>query len=90
MKNYIPFNLDHTPSIIYIQNKPDGIGQLYIDGKRITGLIDIEIKAETKRDTVTPQMKLKVKRVKKDEYDNTIIPIGFENSIMEETYELER
>jgi len=77
MKNYIPFKLEYTPSIIYIQDKPDGIGQFYIDGKRITGLIDIEIKAETKRDMVTTPLRLKVKRVKKDEYDNTIIPDGF-------------
>lgn len=88
--NFNKFELNTTPEIIYTQDKADGIGKLYINGKRITGLIEIEIKAETKKDTITQPLKLKVKRVKKDEYDNTIIPTGFEKSIMEETYELER
>lgn len=88
--NYREFKLSTTPEIVYTQNKADGIGKLFINGKQITGLIEIEIKAETKRDTNTPPLKLEIKRVKKNELDNMIIPKGFENSIVEELYELDK
>jgi hypothetical protein len=84
------FELNTTPEIIYTQDKADGIGKLYINGKRITGLVEIEIKAETKRNTVTMPLRLKVKRIKKDKDDNAIIPDGFEEFTMEEVHELER
>ncbi|MFW9969298.1 MAG: hypothetical protein ACFFDF_03795 [Candidatus Odinarchaeota archaeon] len=88
--NFNRFEIETTPEIIYTQNKANGIGKLYINGKQITGLIEIEIKAETKRDTITSPLELKIKRVKKNEFDNTIIPKGFENSIMEELYGLDK
>ena len=44
---------DSTPVFNYIQYGDGGIGELYIDGIRVKGLISIEIKAETKSDEPT-------------------------------------
>jgi hypothetical protein len=47
-----PFKLSKTPRIVYTLDKSYGIGQLYLNGKRIKGLIDIKISAHTRDDDV--------------------------------------
>jgi len=53
---------DETPTLIYVQKVSRGIGELYLNGKRLTGLQEIEIKAESKTDEYIcfPELKLKV------------------------------
>lgn len=60
--NNKPFTLkfDKTPTMIYIQHENVGIGELYLDGKPLGGLQEIEIKAESKTGTTFPELKLKV------------------------------
>jgi hypothetical protein len=57
-----PFELklDKTPILVYIQKETHGMGELYLNGKRLTGLQEIEIKAETKTEICFPELKLKI------------------------------
>lgn len=72
MKNE-KFELDYTPAIAYVADKPNGIGKLYLNGKQAKGLIDIQFSAHTKTDTVTfATLKLEV------------APIAFANSLTDE------
>ena len=52
--------LDSTPTLVYIQKRDIGIGELYINGKKINGLQEIEITAATSTGTCFPELKIKV------------------------------
>jgi hypothetical protein len=71
------FELENTPAIIYTQDRPFGIGKLYINGERVFGLIDVKIEAHTKDDKVRPFAM--VERIETD--TKLIIPEGFERAI---------
>lgn len=55
---------EHTfrkkPMLMYIQHENHGIGELYLNGKRIYGLQEIEILAQTATDACFPKLKLKI------------------------------
>jgi len=51
---------DTPPLLAYIQKEPCGMGELYLRGKRLCGLQEIEIKAETRDATRVPELKLKI------------------------------
>lgn len=51
---------DKIPTLIYVQEEKTGIGKLYLNGKRLTGLQEVEIRAETKTGICFPELKLKI------------------------------
>jgi hypothetical protein len=52
---------DEAPTLIYIQKANRGIGELYMNGKRLTGLQEIEIKAQSNDEKIYfPELKLKI------------------------------
>ena len=51
---------DKVPMLVYVQKEKQGIGELYLSGKRLLGLQEIEIKAETKSGICFPELKLKI------------------------------
>ena len=58
-----PFELkfDITPTLIYIQKDKTGIGELFLNGKRVKGLQEITIEAAANTDFVSfPSLMLKV------------------------------
>ncbi|MFA5323743.1 MAG: hypothetical protein WC373_13810 [Smithella sp.] len=67
------FELDYTPAVAYIQDKPVGIGKLYLNGVQARGLIDIRISAHTRDEEMHfSTMKLEID------------PVGFANSLVKE------
>lgn len=55
--------IDGTPALLYLNEKGHGVGQIYRNGERLTGLIKVNIEAETDRFT-TFDVKLNVTRNK--------------------------
>ena len=67
------FELDYTPTVVYTQEKPYGIGKLYLNGVQARGLIDIQISAHTRDEEAHfSTMKLEIDSV------------GFANSLVKE------
>jgi hypothetical protein len=77
-----PFELrlKTTPTLIYIQSDNVGIGKLYLNGKQIHGLQEIEIKSESKTGTCFPELKLKIVPNKLTEFGTSV-----ENNTEKET-----
>lgn len=57
-----PFELkmEKTPTLVYIQKENFGVGELYLNGKRVKGLQMVLIKASTKTGNSCPSLVLKV------------------------------
>jgi len=51
---------DEAPALVYVQKSNIGIGELYLNGKRLSGLQEIEIKAASKTEVCFPELKLKI------------------------------
>lgn len=51
---------DEAPTLVYVQKSKVGIGELYLNGKRLYGLQKIELEAETSAETSFPELRLTV------------------------------
>ena len=81
---YEPFVLEFTPAIIYTQDKPHGIGKLYINGERVRGLIDVKLEAHTRDGNVhffnlsVDRAKTEIESIALEKYNITDNVIDFE------------
>jgi hypothetical protein len=75
------FELDYTPTVIYTQDNPEGIGKLYLNGVRAKGLIKIDLHGETRG----------LDKIVSSTLNIEVIPDVFANSLVkEETYGLDK
>jgi len=73
------------PSIVYVQYRNNGIGELYYNGQRVYGLNSIDIHAKTRTATENPYFTMELKRVKRPGKQEVEFPSGFgKTSIKEE------